>query len=70
MDKTTKLLLALIALGLWANVLFPLLRPAPIAAQDFSGMEGYLGNIETTARGIANDLDRIERGACSNDKIC
>lgn len=36
-DRTTKLLLALIALGLFANALMPLLRPTPArAAQTFA----------------------------------
>jgi hypothetical protein len=33
MDKTTKLLLAAIAVGLWANVGMSVLKPEPVFAQ-------------------------------------
>jgi hypothetical protein len=33
-DRTTKIILMIIALGLLANALTPLLRPIPVAAQN------------------------------------
>lgn len=33
-DRTTKVLLATIALGLWVQILTPMFRPAPVTAQD------------------------------------
>lgn len=41
-DRTTKILLALIALGLLANAITPLLRPAPVAAADSFSCDGKL----------------------------
>ena len=58
-DRTTKVLLALIALGLWANAAVSTIRPA-FAQSDYSS-ELY---------SIMSDLGRIHRGSCSNDKIC
>ena len=61
-DKTTKLLMALIAVGLWLNAAMYLLRPAPVRAQS--------PEIESLIKSIESDLGRIQRGTCSNDKIC
>jgi len=61
-DKTTKLLLLGIALGLWANALLPLLRPVAVAAQEskltsiddhLSGIDSKVDSLERIARGIA-----------------
>lgn len=41
-DKTTKTLLALIALGLFANAITPFLRPTPVKAVDSFACEGKL----------------------------
>jgi hypothetical protein len=69
-DRTTKVLLLLIALGLWADVAERLLRPAHAAAQDFSTMERYLRNIESKVGDIESDVDDIEDGTCKNKKLC
>lgn len=61
-DRTTKLLLALIALGLFMNALNPWLMPMPVAAQN-QDIAGYLSDIESS-------VSRIARGACPNIKIC
>ena len=55
-DRTTKALLALIAIGLFLNVFVPLLQPTVVNAQDTS-------SIERDVRNIAN-------GICLNIKIC
>jgi hypothetical protein len=60
-DKTTKLLLALIALGLWANVLTQ--HPQRAVAQD-------LGNIEHRLANIEDGVYHIETGDCRNKKLC
>lgn len=57
-DRTTKILLALIALGLWANALGPVLKPLPAFASD------------SLLRSIDSTLEDIARGNCSNRKIC
>jgi hypothetical protein len=41
-DSFTKLLLALIALGLFANALSPLLRPKPVRAANSTTCKGTL----------------------------
>jgi hypothetical protein len=62
-DKTTKLLLLVIALGLWANALIPLIHPKPVAAQS-------LGDIDSRVSNIEDDVHKIARGTCVNTKIC
>ena len=62
-DKTTKLLLAAIAIGLFLNVFVPLLQPPVVNAQDTSSMESYLENIDSNVVRIANLV-------CLNSKIC
>jgi hypothetical protein len=60
-DRTTKLLLAVIAAGLWLNVTAALIRPTPAKAQD--AVESLIREMEIHLRWIAN-------GNCSNRKIC
>jgi hypothetical protein len=62
-DKTTKVILALIALGLWLNVVVPLFYPARVAAEDKKQMEQDLHN-------IAHDVHALYSGVCLNSKIC
>jgi hypothetical protein len=59
-DRTTKFLLAAIALGLFANVATSLIRPA--AAQQ---VENYLANIAFDMHALVNG-----GGNCRNEKIC
>lgn len=58
-DRTTKLLLAAIAFGLWANAFIPILRPSPANATAESSLESIDRNIASLANGI-----------CSNRKMC
>jgi hypothetical protein len=61
-DRTTKILLGLIAFGLLANAAISsvsLIRPA-IAADDYSRVLQL----------IESDLGRIQRGSCANSTIC
>jgi hypothetical protein len=62
-DKTTKVLLALIALGLWLNVVAPLFHPVRVAAEDKEKMEQDLHD-------IAHDVHALYSGVCLNSKIC
>jgi hypothetical protein len=57
MDRTTKILLAAIALGLWANAAATIVRPA------FADVGSSIHNIETM-------VSNIYKGACPNNKIC
>jgi len=60
-DKTTKILLAAIAVGLWANIGVTVLHIRSAAAdEDY----GYI------LRSIDSNLDRIYNGTCTNSKIC
>jgi hypothetical protein len=83
-DRTTKVLLALIALGLWANFAVDVFRPATASAQDVSGIERKLSGIERDLSSIASSLarigtdvtsiernvDNLEDGTCRNKKLC
>lgn len=59
-DRTTKILLALIALGLWVNAIVPVLKPLPAYASD---SERLLSRID-------DSLNDIAKGYCSNKKLC
>jgi hypothetical protein len=58
MDRTSKLIMAAIAAGLWANFAVSILRPSPAAAQSLQLNE------------IASNLNAIYNGICLNHKIC
>ena len=55
MDRTTKLLLAAIALGLWANVAATW---SPVSAQDWA------------LQSILTEIQSISYGSCPNPTIC
>lgn len=55
-DKTTKILLAIIAAGLWLNAATVLIRPA--LAQDPS------------ITNLARDFHTVVQGQCPNQKLC
>lgn len=57
-DRTTKLILAAIALGLWTNAAMSLFQPIVARADDF------------TARQIMYEVSAIANGTCVNHKIC
>lgn len=62
-DRQLKVLLALIALALFANALNPWLQPPPVAAQqppaDLPMMEVHLRNMDQSMGGMANDLEQL-----------
>ncbi|HEX3429556.1 MAG TPA: hypothetical protein VHT03_01610 [Rhizomicrobium sp.] len=58
-DRTTKIILAAIAIGLWANVFAPVIRPA--RAQD---------ETSTFISQIATDFHIVAIGNCRNKKLC
>ena len=67
MDRTSKVIFALIAAGLWLNVAAAnLLRPA-YAQQD------ALHDISVSVRSMAQDLQFLVQGdvvACKNPRLC
>jgi hypothetical protein len=64
-DRLTKALLFAIALGLWANALNPWVRPMAVQADD-----EMLKQVVSNVRSIDSDLGKIQKGTCSNGKIC
>jgi hypothetical protein len=58
-DRIVKVLLALIATGLWANAVIPLVKPTPAYA--------ILGD---PVSNIADALESISSGRCRNQKLC
>ena len=69
-DKTTKLLLALIAAGLFANAF----RPAIAQFGGFDGCSRFSRDVLCTALNdipkIEDHLDNLSRGLCTNRKLC
>ena len=66
MDRTSKVIFALIAAGLWFNVAGNVLRPA-YAQQD------VLHDISVSVRSMAQDLQFLVQGdlvACKNPRLC
>jgi hypothetical protein len=65
LDRTTKLLLGAIAIGIWVNISMVLLKPTAAVAQAgaASALSGQLGAISSYLAAIAN-------GTCKNRKIC
>jgi hypothetical protein len=64
-DRTTRIILAAIATGLWANAVGTWFRPAPAVAQHYviRSMDNHLASID-------NDIGRIQRGTCTNSRLC
>ena len=60
MDRMTKILLALVAAGLWANFATTIIGSKVAYAQDYSRQLGS----------IVDDLGRIQRGTCTNSQLC
>ncbi len=82
-DRTTKLLLALIAMGLFLNALVPLTQPAAVHAQgaatelrlaqisnDLRQVSSHLSQISGHLDQLSSDTRQISNGFCSNDKLC
>jgi hypothetical protein len=72
MDRTTKILLAAIALRLWANAAAIIVKPASAQGEDniLAGLLGQLEQIRTAVAQMAAVFDKIEGGHCVNRKIC
>lgn len=73
-DTVTKILLALIAIALWANLLVSPSRPAVVSAavqEDamVANME-TMANIEMMVENINENLEIIALGSCMNSRLC
>jgi hypothetical protein len=73
-DKTTKLLLAAIAFGLFLNVFVPLLQPTVVNATTGPELSAEAQSVGIAAnqalRSIATSLRAVANGNCGNNKIC
>jgi hypothetical protein len=58
-DRTTKMLLLMIALGLWLNAIGPFLHVRKVSA-----------DTDTAVQSIASDMNKISGGRCLNTTIC
>lgn len=70
-DRTTKLLLALVAIALWLNVFFMLFGPGAVAAVEAAqeappGME----RIQELLENMDANLEVIALGSCMNARLC
>jgi len=63
MDRTTKLLLATIAVGLFANAAASVTRPATADTT----FENHLSN---SMEAVEKAISSIARGTCKNSKLC
>jgi hypothetical protein len=75
-DNVTKLLLAAIALGLWANAAAHMVQPVKAQSMDKILMDS-MNNINTNLHGIdgrlavfSEDLHLIMGGRCQNRQLC
>lgn len=67
-DKSTKAVLAVIAIPLWIIALTLLIQPVPVsAAQDFTGIETYLSMITIDVTSMGNDVSGIRGNVSSID---
>jgi hypothetical protein len=69
----TKLLLALIAAGLWANAVVAYTRPARADTADYLtslSMEKDLDNISQNTSAMDADLETLTGPGCTNTKLC
>jgi hypothetical protein len=67
MDRTTKMLLAAIAAGIWVNTTATLIQPARANPED------WLGKIAVYAQSIAGDMKALVGNStlnCKNPKLC
>lgn len=63
---TNKLLLALIAAGLWANAFASMTKPAKADVEANS----YLSEIANDIHHIKSDINGLAYGICTNLKLC
>jgi hypothetical protein len=73
MDRTGKILLAAIALGVWANAAIAVFQSKGAEAQriDLRDIDNHLNTIEQLDLKVLEDmLVNIENGACPNPAIC
>ena len=58
MDRTTKILLAVIATALWANVAVNLLGPGAVVAQRYELLQNIASNVSSLERNVSSLVAR------------
>jgi hypothetical protein len=69
-DTVTKILLALIALGIWLNLVGWKIEPAVVSASVLQDDEAALARIEMMVDSIDENLEIIALGSCMNARLC
>lgn len=71
-DKTTRLTLIAIALGLWFNVFGHYLAPRPAHADDDSEaqMASDISSMQTDISDMQDDIHNLVNGTCVNSTLC
>ena len=69
-DRTTKVLLALIAMGLFLNAIVPFVQPVLVQAQAPGIIAAQNRQTSLVIDRIHDELERISDGRCRNDIIC
>jgi hypothetical protein len=67
-DRMSRVLLALIALGLWANLLASAIRPIAAVAQYET--DHILRSVDARLASVDANIDKLQRGSCSNRRLC
>lgn len=69
MDRSTKLIFALIAAGLWANIVATIIRPAQAQTSEEAV---WLGRLTLELQSVAKDFHALVSGGldCKNPKLC
>jgi hypothetical protein len=68
-DRITKALLAVTALGLWANAAAPLIKPTPAYAVE-QELRDDLRFFGERLNKIVDTLGLLAEGRCANKKLC
>ena len=69
-DRTTKVLLALIAIALFLNAIVPFAQPPTVQAQAPGIIAAQNRQTALVIDRIHDELERISNGSCRNDTIC
>ena len=73
MDKMSKTLLVILAVGIWLNFIVMLLKPNPaLAEQDLlsSLVKNYTGSTAADFNIVKKAILSIADGTCTNKKLC
>jgi peptidoglycan hydrolase CwlO-like protein len=75
-DRTTKILLAIIALGVWVNLFLNHDAVSDIQSDvssmqvDVSSMQNDISSIQSDVSSVESEVSSMADGSCTNDRIC